>query len=61
VQWGPGRCGHGNNLFVFVHDCNGDWVEISAELEIVSHERPIGAWKHEQRTLNSWGSAPLRS
>ena len=61
VQWGPGRHGPGNNLFVFVHDPDGNWVEISAELEIVSQDRQSGTWKHEQRTLNSWGSAPLRS
>ena len=61
VQWGPGRHGPGNNLFLFVHDLDGNWLEISAELERVPPERPVGVWKHEQRTLNSWGSAPLRS
>jgi catechol 2,3-dioxygenase len=61
VKWGPGRHGPGNNLFVFVHDPDGNWVEISAELERVTTERPIGSWPHEERTLNSWGRAPLRS
>ncbi len=61
VEWGPGRHGPGNNLFVFVHDPDGNWVEISAELEEVTAERPIGSWPHEERTLNSWGRAPLRS
>jgi catechol 2,3-dioxygenase-like lactoylglutathione lyase family enzyme len=61
VQWGPGRHGPGNNLFLFIHDLDGNWLEISAELEIVKPDRPVGVWKHEQRTLNSWGSAPLRS
>lgn len=61
VEWGPGRHGPGNNLFLFVHDPDGNWVEISAELEKVSEERPIGSWPHEERTLNSWGRAPLRS
>jgi catechol 2,3-dioxygenase-like lactoylglutathione lyase family enzyme len=61
VQWGPGRHGPGNNLFLFVHDRDGNWLEISAELESVLPEKPPGVWKHEQRTLNSWGSAPLRS
>jgi catechol 2,3-dioxygenase len=61
IKWGPGRHGPGNNLFVFVHDLDGNWVEISAELESVTHERPAGVWPHEQRTLNSWGEAPLRS
>ena len=61
VQWGPGRHGPGNNLFMFVHDLDGNWLEISAELETVGPDRPVGIWKHEQRTLNKWGSAPLRS
>lgn len=61
VQWGPGRHGPGNNLFLFVHDPEGNWVEISAELEHLPEGREPGVWKHEQRTLNSWGSAPLRS
>jgi catechol 2,3-dioxygenase-like lactoylglutathione lyase family enzyme len=61
VKWGPGRHGPGNNLFVFIHDPDGNWVEISAEIEIVGSNRPAGVWPHEERTLNSWGSAPLRS
>lgn len=61
LEWGPGRHGPGNNLFIFVHDPDGNWVELSAELEIVSHDRPVGRWPHEQRTLNSWGRAHLRS
>lgn len=61
IQWGPGRHGPGNNLFIFIHDPDGNWVEISAELEIVQHDRPIGQWAHEQRTLNSWGQGLLRS
>jgi catechol 2,3-dioxygenase-like lactoylglutathione lyase family enzyme len=61
IQWGPGRHGPGNNLFLFIHDRDGNWLEISAELESVAPERPAGAWRHEQKTLNTWGSAPLRS
>ena len=61
VEWGPGRHGPGNNLFLFVHDSDGNWVEISAELEEVTADRPVGSWPHEERTLNSWGRAPLRS
>jgi catechol 2,3-dioxygenase-like lactoylglutathione lyase family enzyme len=61
VEWGPGRHGPGNNLFVFVHDPDGNWVEISAELERVAPDRPVGAWPHEERTLNSWGRGVLRS
>ncbi|MEE4452099.1 VOC family protein [Novosphingobium resinovorum] len=61
LQWGPGRHGPGNNLFIFVHDPDGNWVELSAELEIVEHDRPAGQWPHVQRTLNSWGVGMLRS
>lgn len=61
LRWGPGRHGPGNNLFVFVHDPDGNWVEISAELEIVDHNRAAGDWPHEERTLNAWGQGLLRS
>ncbi|HYD05343.1 MAG TPA: VOC family protein [Reyranella sp.] len=61
VKWGPGRHGPGNNLFLFFHDPDGNWVEVSAELEIVSEGRPAGQWSHEERTLNTWGTAFLRS
>lgn len=61
LKWGPGRHGPGNNLFVFIHDVDGNWVEISAELEQVSPDRQTGVWPHEQRTLNSWGVGHLRS
>lgn len=61
LQWGPGRHGPGDNLFIFVHDPDGNWVEISAELEIVAADRPVGQWPHEERTINSWGKGLLRS
>lgn len=61
LKWGPGRHGPGNNLFMFFHDPDGNWVELSAELEIVAADRPVGEWPHEERTLNSWGMGLLRS
>lgn len=61
LKWGPGRHGPGNNLFLFIHDPDGNWVEISAELERVEHDRPAGEWPHEERTLNTWGTGLLRS
>lgn len=60
VEWGPGRHGPGNNLFMFVHDLDGNWLEISAELEIVTHDRPVGTWPESERTLNLWGKGHLR-
>ena len=58
--WGPGRHGPGNNLFVFIQDCDGNKIEISAELEIVCSRQVID-WPHEARTLNLWGDALMRS
>lgn len=61
VKWGPGRHGPGNNLFLFFHDPDGNWVELSAELQTLPADRPAGTWRHEERTLNQWGRAYLRS
>ncbi len=58
--WGPGRHGPGNNLFIFIEDPDGNWIEISAELEIV-HDRPVKIWPHRERTLNLWGHGVLRA
>jgi catechol 2,3-dioxygenase-like lactoylglutathione lyase family enzyme len=60
LMWGPGRHGPGNNLFVFIEDADGNWIEISAELETV-HGRPIKNWPQTERTLNLWGKAIMRS
>ena len=60
LMWGPGRHGPGNNLFIFIVDPDGNWIEISAELEII-HDRPVKEWPHGERTLNLWGKAILRS
>lgn len=60
LMWGPGRHGPGNNLFIFIEDPDRNWIEISAELEVV-HDRPVKDWPQEPRTLNLWGKAILRS
>jgi catechol 2,3-dioxygenase len=60
LMWGPGRHGPGNNLFIFIEDPDGNWVEVSAELEVV-HDRPVREWPHAERTLNLWGRAIMRS
>ena len=60
LMWGPGRHGPGNNLFVFIEDIDGNWIEISAELETVIG-RPPKNWPQEERTLNLWGKAIMRS
>ena len=59
--WGPGRHGPGNNLFFMVEDPDGHKVEFSAELELMKEDAGFRTWPHEQRTLNLWGSAWMRS
>jgi len=61
LVWGPGRHGPGNNLFVFIIDPDGNWVEISAELEVIFNRKAVD-WIHHPRTLNKWGpDAVMRS
>ena len=61
VVWGIGRHGPGNDTFFMVNDPDGNLVEISAELEECASDRPAGTWAHEERTLNLWGQAIMRS
>jgi catechol 2,3-dioxygenase len=61
LWWGPGRHGPGNNLFFMIEDPDGYKVEFSAELELMPKEMPYRTWPHEERTLNLWGSAWMRS
>jgi catechol 2,3-dioxygenase-like lactoylglutathione lyase family enzyme len=61
LWWGPGRHGPGNNLFFMIEDPDGHKVEFSAELELMPRAMPSRTWPHEQRTLNLWGSAWMRS
>ncbi len=61
LWWGPGRHGPGNNLFFMIEDPQGYLIEISAELEVMPDDITKRLWKHEERTLNLWGSAFMRS
>jgi catechol 2,3-dioxygenase-like lactoylglutathione lyase family enzyme len=61
LWWGPGRHGPGNNLFFMIEDPDGHKVEFSAELELMPKQMPYRTWPHEERTLNLWGSAWMRS
>ncbi|MGH8705352.1 MAG: VOC family protein [Burkholderiales bacterium] len=61
LWWGPGRHGPGNNLFFMIEDPDGHKVEFSAELERMARDTAYRTWPHEQRTLNLWGSAWMRS
>lgn len=60
LMWGPGRHGPGNNLFIFIEDPDGNWIEVSAELETI-RGRPVKEWPQSERTLNLWGKAIMRS
>jgi catechol 2,3-dioxygenase len=44
-----------------IKDPQGYLVEISAELEIMPDDAAKRSWNHEERTLNLWGSAFMRS
>ena len=61
IVWGIGRHGPGNDVFFMVRDPDGNLAEISSEIEHCAPGRPAGLWPHEERTLNLWGKAILRS
>jgi len=44
-----------------IEDPEGHKVEFSAELERMTEDAAYRTWPHEQRTLNLWGSAWMRS
>jgi hypothetical protein len=44
-----------------VKDPDDNLVELSAELEVCDANRPTALWEHEERTLNLWGNAVMRS
>jgi catechol 2,3-dioxygenase len=58
VQWGPGRHGPGNNLFVFFDDPAGNHIELSAEMEKFWDDRVTYTprrWEPVPSTVNLWG------
>ncbi len=61
IDWGVGRHGPGNDVFFMVRDPDGNLAEISSEIEVCQPGRPVGLWKNEERTLNLWGRAIMRS
>jgi catechol 2,3-dioxygenase len=61
LQWGPGRHGPGNNLFVMFDDLDGNHVELSCEMERYWDDRAEYAprqWAPEAKTVNLWGPVP---
>jgi catechol 2,3-dioxygenase len=61
LAWGPGRHGPGNNLFIMIRDPDDNLIEFSAELEVITNDRPVVVWPQEEKTFNKWGPASLRS
>ena len=61
IVWGVGRHGPGDDVFFMVRDPDGNLAEISSEIEVCAPDRPMGVWPHEERTLNLWGKAIMRS
>lgn len=61
IWWGPGRHGPGNNLFLMIRDPDGIRIEISAEMEHLDRDVPHRVWPQEERTLNLWGTAWMRT
>jgi catechol-2,3-dioxygenase len=58
VQWGPGRHGPGNNLFVFFDDPAGNHIELSAEMEKFYDDHVTYVprrWEPIPNTVNLWG------
>lgn len=58
VQWGPGRHGPGNNLFVFFDDPAGNHIELSAEMEKFWDDMVTYAprrWEPIPQSVNLWG------
>lgn len=58
VEWGPGRHGPGNNLFVFFDDPAGNHIELSAEMEKFydGHVTYVPRrWHPVPDSVNLWG------
>jgi catechol 2,3-dioxygenase len=56
IEWGPGRHGPGNNLYIYHHDPIGNVHEHLADLERIHDDTFLGrAWEAGSATLNLWG------
>lgn len=61
LQWGPGRHGPGNNVFVMFDDLDGNRVELSCEMERYWDDHAQYAprhWAPGAKTVNLWGPVP---
>jgi hypothetical protein len=56
IEWGPGRHGPGNNLYIYHRDPIGSVHEHLADLEHIHDDSFLGrAWEAGPMTLNLWG------
>lgn len=63
VEWGPGRHGPGNNLFVFFDDPAGNHIELSAEMEKFYDDHVTYVprkWNPTPFSVNMWGGQTPR-
>ncbi len=61
IDWGPGRHGPGNNIFLMFEDLDGYHLELSCEMEQYFDdvaEYPTRIWDASDRAVNLWGSVP---
>ena len=63
VEYGPGRHGPGNNIFIYVRDpSSGLRFELFADMEHIhdesTYEPPVWQLSDRPRTMNKWGPAP---
>ena len=66
IEYGPGRHGPGNNIFIYVRDpSSGLRFELFTDMEHIHDEEHFVApqWRLEDRprTMNKWGPAPAHS
>lgn len=59
--WGPGRHGPGHNLFFMIKDPDGNNIELSAELEVMTRVQPPRQWPNSRRMYNLWGTSWVRA
>lgn len=62
IEYGPGRHGPGNNLFLYVRDPAGNRIELIADMAHLPSNAPTGTITGTVETLvNQWGPQPPRS
>ncbi|HYB30319.1 MAG TPA: VOC family protein [Solirubrobacteraceae bacterium] len=61
-EYGPGRHGPGNNLFIYFFDPAGVMVECCSEMALVGPGHPYQPrkWKLRPRNVSLWGGLPTR-